>query len=312
MSAGPSVSERPRPDAAFGIGKALVALALFAAVLLLAVSCGRVWFPPPAPEIGYRPLSVKTAEELAAALKEAGLLDIEPGDSVPAVVLTRMPPGLNSLAPALKKKVFFAALLPAALVVREEIRREAETLAAILNHTDTPMAAISFPGEGAAWRRRLDERRLQLLLAAADRYRAESARELLDRVRPVPVSLLLAQAAIESAWGTSRFAVEANNLFGIWTWNGPGLVPQRRDKGKRHKVRLFDSIIDGARAYALILNSRPAYAGFRALRRQGAGSLRLADGLLQYSARRERYVAAVKAMIRNNNLTAFDRCKLLR
>jgi len=300
------------PGAAGGIGKAAAALALFAAVLLVAVSCGRLFFPRPVHLVGYRTFEAGSVAELRRQLDRAGLLDVRPGAAVAPVLPDRLPAGLKALPTAEKKRLFLAAILPVALVVREEIRRERDLVRQVLARTGLPPASVKFGGDGknAPWRRGLDKDRLALLDRAAAKYRAATGADLLSRIGAVPVSVMLAQAAIESAWGTSRFALRGNNLFGIWTWDGDGLVPHRREAGKSHKVRVFPSIIEAAREYALILNSRPAYDEFRRLRRSGASPQRLAAGLRKYSERREDYVRDVRRVMRHNGLTGFDRCRL--
>lgn len=137
--------------------------------------------------------------------------------------------------------------------------------------------------------------------------------ELLHRVDTIPVSLALAQAANESAWGRSRFAVEGNNLFGIWTYDASkGLVPRQRAEGQTHLVRRFDSIDESVRYYLHNLNSHPAYTELRSLRAQMRDSgepldgLGLAAGLGPYSARGDDYIAAIRAMIRRFDLAGYD------
>ena len=85
--------------------------------------------------------------------------------------------------------------------------------------------------------------------------------ELLLRVDVLPVSLALAQAANESAWGTSRFALEGNNIFGQWCYEqGCGIVPARRQAGAIHEVRSFVSVEDAIESYFLNINSHPSYS----------------------------------------------------
>jgi len=137
---------------------------------------------------------------------------------------------------------------------------------------------------------------------------------LLRRVDIVPVSLALAQAANESGWGTSRFAVLANNLFGEWCFRrGCGIVPTRRAAGQYHEVRKFPSVADSVRSYLHNLNTHNAFRDLRrrreTLREQEkklAGS-QLVPGLLRYSARGEEYVQEIWGMIHHNRLERFDK-----
>ncbi len=129
--------------------------------------------------------------------------------------------------------------------------------------------------------------------------------ELLTRVDIVPVKLAVIQAAKESSWGRSRYAVEINNLFGQWCYKkGCGTVPKERPGGARHEVRRFNSVSDSARSYIHNLNSHRNYASLRKLRQmlrasgQAIESSELVDGLLLYSERRQKYVEEIRSMIR--------------
>ncbi len=136
---------------------------------------------------------------------------------------------------------------------------------------------------------------------------------LLLRVDQVPASLALAQAAMESAWGTSRFAVQGNNLFGQWCYQeGCGLVPLRRNPGTKHEVAKFDSVRDAIKSYLRNINTHRAYSDLRlhraTLRDQDqpvSGHL-LAENLIEYSELREAYVHEIQAVIRINKLAQYD------
>ena len=129
----------------------------------------------------------------------------------------------------------------------------------------------------------------------------------------IPAGLALGQAAYESGYGTSRFAVEGNALFGQWTYGGKGLKPleQRKELGD-HRIATFDWPFDSVRGYFLNLSSHPAYEGFRRLRAQLKAegkpltALALADGLISYSERGQEYVDALKGIIRVNKLDIAD------
>ncbi|WP_108127512.1 glucosaminidase domain-containing protein [Saccharospirillum mangrovi] len=136
---------------------------------------------------------------------------------------------------------------------------------------------------------------------------------LLIRVDGVPPSLALAQAANESAWGTSRFAVEGNNYFGQWCFSRDcGMVPEERDDDARHEVARFASAQQSVRLYVNNINTHYAYAQLRErrakLRAAGAAvtGLELAPTLVNYSQRGQAYVDDIVAMIRFNNLQAYD------
>ena len=137
--------------------------------------------------------------------------------------------------------------------------------------------------------------------------------QLLLRIAPLPPSLVLAQAAIESAWGTSRFARQGNNLFGQWCYQkGCGLVPLRRSADSKHEVAKFDSVAAAVEAYLHNLNTHRAYKDLRVLRAElssaesSASGHQLAQTLLYYSELRQVYVDEVQAVIRINKLHGYD------
>ena len=137
--------------------------------------------------------------------------------------------------------------------------------------------------------------------------------DLLNRVDEIPVSLALVQAANESAWGTSRFAIDANNYFGQWCFTeGCGLVPGERPQGATYEVRKFNSPADSVRSYMNNLNTSHHYAGMRELRskRRASGEAVtgpvLAHGLYAYSIRGVDYVEELISMIESNNLLRYD------
>tara|TARA_R110002094_G_scaffold28890_13_gene41910 strand:- start:2371 stop:3489 length:1119 start_codon:yes stop_codon:yes gene_type:complete len=136
---------------------------------------------------------------------------------------------------------------------------------------------------------------------------------LLYRVDTVPAGLALGQAAYESGYGTSRFAVQGNSLFGQWTYQGDGIKAKehRAYKGD-YAIKAFDWPFDSVRGYFINLMSHPAYEDFRELRAEmrtrgePLSSLALADGLLHYSERGQEYVDSLKGMIRHNRLDRAD------
>jgi len=137
-------------------------------------------------------------------------------------------------------------------------------------------------------------------------------KECLKRIDIIPVSLVLAQSAVESGWGKSRFFKQANNIFGQWTWTGKGLNPLQRDKGKTHKVAIFDSLETSVYKYMMNLNVGWAYRDFRAKREELRennkpilGSI-LAKTLVNYSAKKEAYTTILTNMIRRNHLYRYD------
>ena len=258
----------------------------------------------PAPEradavfewLGYRPAEVRS------------------GDApVPRRFLASLPAGLKGVRRAQdRKRIFIATLLPLVLRANELIARDR---ARIERFESRIRSGRAIRPEAAEW-----------LVAMAERYRLEGVERvedidydaLLMRVDIVPPSLALAQGAIESGWGTSRFARDGNAIFGQWTWNegDPGLVPAQRAEGKTHRVRAFAFLIDSVRGYMRNLNTAGAYAGLRSLRAQlrergqPVRGLPLASTLRRYSERGEAYVADLRGIITSNRLSDFNAASL--
>jgi len=129
----------------------------------------------------------------------------------------------------------------------------------------------------------------------------------------IPNSLLLAQSAVESGWGKSRFIKKANNIFGQWTWSGKGLAPKNRDNNKKHKIKIFKSLSESVCGYMINLNVGWAYSKFRILRAKlrakdkKISGLILSKTLTKYSQKKEEYTKLLAKIIKRNNLERFDR-----
>jgi Bax protein len=127
---------------------------------------------------------------------------------------------------------------------------------------------------------------------------------LLSRVDIIPPAMVIAQAAIESGWGTSLFAQEGNNLFGEWCFKkGCGIVPTRRAASATHEVRKFDSIEDSINSYYRNINTNNAYRNLRDLRAKirhddtKFNARNLVAGLGKYCGRGEVYITEVRSLI---------------
>ncbi|WP_171909975.1 glucosaminidase domain-containing protein [Aquisalimonas asiatica] len=262
-----------------------------------------------APSRGAEALAFDMTMAPVEADSAAGLADTldamdfpwPPEGPVPRIQVEHFPDDMAELDADTRKTVFFRALLP--LVLYEN--------AALSHHRDnagTLLQGGTPPEPGS------DER--AYLGQLKDRFRVDGdlddaavRQQLLRRVDAVPASLALAQAANESGWGTSRFTLEANNLFGEWTWNeDQGLLPQQRAEGATHFVRIFPDLHGSVRSYIHNINVGHAYGELRQqranLREQGEplDGIILAEGLIRYSERGQAYVDEVRAMIRQNGL----------
>lgn len=202
-----------------------------------------------------------------------------------------------------KKAKFFSFLHPLIKEANSEVLKQRETL-------------LSLEDDIAS----LNDDQLETLTDLANNYKVddelapEQQLELLKvKIHTIPASLVLAQAANESAWGTSRFATEGNNFFGQWCFRkGCGLVPEGRDDGANHEVARFNTPLGSVKSYIRNLNSFPPYELLRSLRQESldenkpVSGVNLANGLIDYSQRREEYVKEIQGMIRFNKLWRFN------
>lgn len=200
------------------------------------------------------------------------------------------------------KQTFYDYLQPVVDYQNGRILEQRAELAAIRDRlTD---------GEEPGWMER------RTLRSLAQEYEVEWDRDALAtvadtlwrRVDVIPADLALVQAAKESGWGRSRFAVEHNNLFGQWCYDpGCGVVPERRSASATHEVAAFDSVSESVRRYMNNLNTHKRYAPLRRLRLerrrndQVVTGAALASGLLGYSERGRAYVEEVLSMMRQNS-----------
>jgi Bax protein len=253
-------------------------------------------------------VQVKSAESLSEMFDRAGyrLDGVRRHGEVPRLFLVSLPRDLREIrAPSHRKIMFIKTALPLILLVNERIERDRMRIQILRTLIG---AGVEIRADDAAW-----------LMAIAERQGLARLDfdELLRRVDIIPPSLALAQGAEETGWGTSRFAHEGNALFGQRIFGDKGgLVPLRRDKGKTFKVRAFEDLIEGVRAYAKNLNTFAAYEDFRRAREtlRVAGrplvGIELAKSLKNYSERRESYIDTIRLIIRANALGMFDKARL--
>jgi len=254
-------------------------------------------------------MSVNSSQELIARLHEFNLWG-EVQEDVPSVIIEHFPADLALIDLNRKKKAFVRALLPVVMVAREEVMQERQRLLTIIDELGGPQGLTFYPGR-QEWQTAITGEQALFINKLCRKYRTQDAEELLNRVNVLPVSLMLAQGAIESSWGSSRFANQANNLFGMWTWGKKGLVPARRAANQTHKIAVYDSVLDSVRAYMLTINRVGAYADLRRIRRHSMDAVAVAEGLLNYSAKKGVYVISLQSLIKNNNLESYDNCRLV-
>lgn len=202
-----------------------------------------------------------------------------------------------------RNKQFLQQILPLVINENRQIQKNRSQLMSIFNKLSQKQ---SIPEKNKKWLKKI-----------AKRYRvseniinnSDLQKELLKRVNGISPAMALAQAANESAWGTSRFSRQGNNLFGIWTYNEKiGIKPLKRAPGKKHFVRKFSSYQESVIVYMHTLNTHPAYKKLREIRHQAViknvklSGYELAQGLEKYSAKGPDYIKMIQTMIHSYDL----------
>lgn len=240
---------------------------------------------------------------VSACAEDNGLPDL---DARTQPVVKKIDPQKDELDVKVRKARFFEQLRP---VVEAENERTLAIRAAVKD-LQKKSADGALTESESAW-----------LADVASRYRVDAKASgapdftaLLRRVDVIPVSLTLSQAAMESAWGRSRFAQEGNNLFGQWCFSeGCGIVPAKRNEGASHEVARFKTVNAAVRSYFENLNRHPTYVSLREVRqgiRRGRTTatpgIDMAVGLENYSELGTEYVDHISSVIRQNKLSQYN------
>ena len=227
---------------------------------------------------------------------------VRAGQKVKPIYLTKLPKDLKTLGDTkTKRELFIKIVLPLILYENEKIIDDRKKLFKILSKN------FNSPGEKVWLNRRFKEYKIE----------DKDFAELKMRMDIIPVSLAIAQAANESGWGTSRFALEGNALFGQWTWSKKGISPKNKDPDQSHKILQFQILKASVRAYKNNLNTHNAYKEFREVRAKLRQSGTIITGLAlskyikNYAAIGEKYVNIIEGIIEQNSLTDFDKANLL-
>jgi len=230
------------------------------------------------------------------------LKGVRAGQKVKPIYLTKLPKDLKTLGDTKKKReLFIKIILPLILSENNKIIEDRKRLFKVLAKN------FNTAGERVWLRRRFKE------------YKIEDGdlSKLKMRMDIIPVSVALAQAANESGWGTSRFALEGNALFGQWTWSKKGISPKNKDPNKSHKILQFQVLKASVRAYKNNLNTHNAYKEFREARAQLRQrneeilGLKLTKYLKNYASIGDKYVEILEDIITINSLEDFDKANLL-
>ena len=246
-------------------------------------------------------LSASTIEELFKSTNYS-LDDVRKNKLVKPISLTLLPTEITKIENVKKRKDFFIQIiLPLVIAENNNIKLDRKKLFTILNKNKNSTAEQSW----------LNSKFKQYGVISKD------LATLKVRMDEIPTSMIIAQAAKETGWGTSRFAQEGNALFGQWTWSGEGIKPANADKDTTHKIMKFNVLQASVKAYQRNLNTHSSYRNFRSARAEmrdngeKLDSTALTEYLDSYAETGKEYVKALQQIIRQNNLADFDDAKLL-
>jgi len=221
---------------------------------------------------------------------------------VKPIYFTQFPKDLHELqSTRLKKETFIKIVLPLIVAENERILADRKKLKKLYKKKNTT---------------NLEKQWLRQKLLEY-KVKKGNMEELLLRMDIIPTSIALAQAAKESGWGTSRFALEGNALFGQWTWSDNGIAPLDRESNKNHKILKFPILRASVKAYQNNLNTHKSYLKFRSKRsvlrnkNKDISGLELTDTLNNYAQTGSEYIKILNQIIRQNRLTDFEPVRLV-
>jgi len=228
--------------------------------------------------------------------------DVRKNKFVKPVSLSLLPNEMKKIESSQKRKnLFIQIILPLILAESNQIKADRKKLFSILNKSNNSKAE-------SKW---LKKKFKQYGVKNND------LPVLKIRMDEIPTSLAIAQAAKESGWGTSRFALEGNALFGQWTYSDNGIKPLNTNGDEKHKVMKFKILKASIRAYYRNLNTHSSYKIFRKIRAESRDNEEKLDSLIlvnyldKYAATGKEYVKVLKQIINQNSLKDFDDVKLL-
>jgi len=202
---------------------------------------------------------------------------------------------LNKLEVSEKKQKFFHMILPAILISKEKLKIKRKRV----------LSLRSVPKD------KLSKKDRKFLEGLYKKYRTDNINKLANRLKTHPVSIILAQAAIESGWGESRFFKKANNIFGMWSVNKnePRIKALKSRKGKAIYLKKYASLSDSIDDY-FVLIGRGAYKSFRKKRNITDNPLILVQYLINYCELKEKYTKKLRNFIVHNKLRKFDKFRI--
>tara|TARA_B110000285_G_C15127861_1_gene621460 strand:+ start:1445 stop:2905 length:1461 start_codon:yes stop_codon:yes gene_type:complete len=246
------------------------------------------------PETDYS-LNTQTVLNLFEDL-DYDLSEVRSKKLVKPIYFTRLPKDLDEMrSTSRKKETFLQILLPLVVAENERIQKDRKYLLKILKKNQS-------------------EKNVNWINKKYKEYRVSKKNidELIEKLDIIPTSIALAQAAKESGWGTSRFALEGNAIFGQWTWNGIGMAPLDKDEDQKHKILKFPLLRASVKAYITNLNTHSGYKSFRKKRSElraankDLSGLDLIHELDNYAQTGKEYTKVLEKIIKQNDLDEFE------
>ena len=246
------------------------------------------------PDTGYD-LNAQTVLNLFEDL-EYDLDKVRDEKQVKPIYFTRLPRDLDQIKTIkAKKETFLQIVLPLVVAENEKIETDRNYLLKVIRDNDS-------------------SEKLQWLKRKFKEYKVKDGdiNELIEKVDIVPTSIALAQAAKESGWGTSRFALEGNAIFGQWTWDGVGIEPLDKSDDQGHKILKFPILRASVKAYITNLNTHPSYKNFREKRlmlrqsNKALSGIDLIHELANYAETGKEYTRILEQIIEQNDLQEFE------
>lgn len=205
---------------------------------------------------------------------------------------------LNNLNTATRKKKFIDVILPTVLIYRHELTQNLDQVKLL---REKSRYALSWSAADSLFMSQMFET-----------YKTRNFDELIRRMHPPPVSLVIAQAALESGWGSSRFFKDANNVFGIWSFSEKDkrILANESREGKPIYLKKYDNFLGSVRDYHVLLARSNSYEEFRNCIHRGNNVFELIWYLRMYSELRDQYVIMLRNVIVSNELVRYDRYKI--
>jgi Bax protein len=232
---------------------------------------------------------------------EYNLNKVRNDKKIQPIYFTRLPKDIDSIKSSKRKKeLFLQIVLPLIVTENEKIIRDKEYLMKILAKT-----------KDAKEKKWINKKFKEYKISDKD------VKKLISRMDIIPVSIALAQAAKESGWGTSRFALEGNAIFGQWTWNGNGIKPLEINEDQTHTILRFPILRASVKAYIANLNTHNGYKDFRKNRlklrknNKQLKGLDLIHGLDKYAQTGKQYTLVLEKIIKQNSLDDFENVSVL-